>query len=74
LIAEIVANLVARVQAMSVRDLLDEQEWTRLQFAHQPIYDAIAARDPAAARSAMMQHYENLRRSVAEGPSPAGAD
>jgi GntR family transcriptional repressor for pyruvate dehydrogenase complex len=74
LIAEFVASLVARVQAMGVRDLLDEQEWTRLQFAHQPIYDAIAARDPAAARAAMMQHYENLRRSVAEGLSPAGGD
>jgi GntR family transcriptional repressor for pyruvate dehydrogenase complex len=74
LIAEIVASLVARVQAMSVRDLLDEQEWTRLQFAHRPIYDAIAARDPAAARSAIMRHYENLRRSVAEGLDTFAAD
>ncbi|HEY4253053.1 MAG TPA: FCD domain-containing protein [Roseomonas sp.] len=64
LIEEMVAALVARVRAMSVRDLLDAAEWARLQYAHQPIYDAIAARDPAAARQAIVQHYENLRRSV----------
>lgn len=74
LIAEIVASLVARVQAMSVRDLLDEQEWTRLQFAHQPIYDAIAARDPAAARAAIASHYDNLRRSLAQGLDAFGGD
>jgi len=63
-IEEIVATLVARVRSMGVRNLLDEQEWRRLQFAHQPIFDAIAARDPTAARAAIVQHYDNLRRSV----------
>lgn len=74
LIEEMVASLVARVRAMGVRDLLDEEEWTKLQYAHQPIYDAIVARDPRAARAAIVQHYENLRHSVreAEGEAPPG--
>jgi GntR family transcriptional repressor for pyruvate dehydrogenase complex len=73
LIEEMVANLVERVCAMGVRDLLDAEEWARLQFAHQPIYDAIVARNPARARAAIVQHYDNLRRSVqAEGELPAG--
>jgi DNA-binding FadR family transcriptional regulator len=51
---------------MGVRNLLDEAQWQRLQFAHQPIYDAILHRDPAAARAAIGKHYDNLRRSVEE--------
>ena len=65
-IEEIVATLVARVRGMGVRNLLDEAEWRRLQFAHQPIYDAIQRRDPTAARAAIGKHYDNLRRSVEE--------
>ncbi|PZW41895.1 GntR family transcriptional regulator [Humitalea rosea] len=61
LLEDMVADLLARSQATGFRALLELEDLAALQPEHHPIFDAIAAHDPAAARAAMRRHFEGLR-------------
>ena len=64
LIEEMVNGLVARSNEIGFRELLPVEDFAKLLLIHQPIYDAIAARDPQRARKAMTAHFNALRRSI----------
>jgi GntR family transcriptional repressor for pyruvate dehydrogenase complex len=66
LIEETVNRLVARGDELGFRELMDVEDFAKLMLIHQPIYDAIAARDPIRARAAMIEHFKELRRSIGE--------
>lgn len=61
---EIIGNLVARMSEIGFRDMLGVEDFKPLLGIHQPIYQAIAARDPKAARLAMIRHYDELRKTL----------
>lgn len=61
---EIIGNLVARMSEIGFRDMLGVEDFKPLLGIHQPIYEAIAARDPKAARVAMIRHYDELRKTL----------
>lgn len=67
---ELVADLVSRSQAEGFRHLLEAEDWSALQAGHRPIFDAIDACDPEAARHSMVQHFAALRRKLSEGAAP----
>jgi len=67
---EIVADLLLRSGAEGFRHLVRAEDWTALQAGHRPVLDAIAARDPEAAREAMVRHFGALRRSLGEDGAP----
>lgn len=64
-LVETTGSLVARMSEIGFRDLLGVEDFKPLLGIHQPIYDAIAARDPRAARKAMARHFDELRKTVA---------
>lgn len=64
LIEEMVVRLVMRSNEIGFKEFLDVEDFANLLLIHQPIYDAIAARNPAAARQAMADHFAELRHSV----------
>lgn len=47
-----------------------EQRLAKVQAEHERIYEAIRARDPAAAYSAMREHIESARRRIFDGGAP----
>lgn len=63
----IVRDLIARFREIGFKHLLDPNRWDELQGDHRPILSAIAARDPSGARTAMAEHFAQLRRALAEG-------
>jgi len=64
LIEEMVIGLVARCNELGFRELLDVEDFANLLKIHQPIFDAIAGRDPLGARAAMIAHFNELRKTV----------
>jgi GntR family transcriptional repressor for pyruvate dehydrogenase complex len=64
LIEEIVSDLLSHSGRVGFKELLDVSDWAKLQASHQPIYDAIARRDPSGARKAMIMHFKSLRQST----------
>ncbi|MBP0495688.1 FadR/GntR family transcriptional regulator [Pararoseomonas indoligenes] len=61
---ELIGDLISRSQAEGFRHLLEVEDWSALQAGHRPILDAIAARDPEAARRSMAEHFAALRRRL----------
>ncbi|WP_426955824.1 FadR/GntR family transcriptional regulator [Muricoccus radiodurans] len=72
LLEEMAADLLSRSQATGFRHLLEVEDWAALQPEHQPILDAIAARDGEAARRAMVRHFDGLRRSLGAATGDEG--
>ena len=66
LIEEMMNSLVARCNEIGFREMLDVDDFAKLLRIHQPIFDAIVARDPQAARTAMIGHFNELRRTIGE--------
>jgi GntR family transcriptional repressor for pyruvate dehydrogenase complex len=64
LIEEIVAALLSRSNQIGYKESLDDRDWRDLQGRHQLIFDAILARDPEAARRAVVNHFDLMRRSL----------
>jgi len=63
-ILDIISNLVSRMSDIGFRDMLGVEDFKPLLGIHQPIFHAIAARDPQKARAAMRRHFATLRRTV----------
>jgi GntR family transcriptional regulator, transcriptional repressor for pyruvate dehydrogenase complex len=66
LIEEMMNSLVARCNEIGFREMLDVEDFAKLLRIHQPIFDAIVARDSQAARTAMIGHFNELRRTIGE--------
>jgi GntR family transcriptional regulator, transcriptional repressor for pyruvate dehydrogenase complex len=62
---ETIGHLVGRMSEIGFRDMLGVEDFEPLLGIHQPIYEAIAAHDPWAARRAMARHFDELRKTVA---------
>ena len=61
---QVILDLLGRFHETGFTDLPGPEDWTGLQADHQPVYDAIAAGDPGAAKNAMAAHFESLRRGL----------
>jgi GntR family transcriptional repressor for pyruvate dehydrogenase complex len=61
---DLVVDLLRRSSELGFKELTETDDWAELQPAHQPIYDAIRARNPVAARKAMAAHFKGLRKSL----------
>lgn len=61
---QVIVELLGRFHETGFRDLPSLDDWTGLQADHQPVYDAIAAGDPGAARNAMAAHFERVRERL----------
>lgn len=62
---ELIADLLVQSNQIGFREVLEEDDIADLDGRHQGIFDAIEARDPAAARLAMVSHFDRMRRSRA---------
>jgi GntR family transcriptional repressor for pyruvate dehydrogenase complex len=69
LIEEMVVRLVARSNEIGFKEFMDVEDFANLLLIHQPIFDAIAHRKPAAARRAMAEHFAELRRRIEVRPA-----
>lgn len=65
---EALRALIDKARDLNLKGLLPLQDWRTLQDDHQPIADAIAARDADAAVAAMQRHFEELRNSIKDQP------
>lgn len=63
-IQEMSAALMTRSSAIGFKEALEKKDWPELEGRHEPIYDAIAAGDPAAAQAAVVSHFEAMRRTI----------
>lgn len=61
---EMAETLVQKNRQVGFKHLVGVANWAALQGEHRPIYEAIRARDPAAARAAMARHFDNLRARI----------
>ncbi|NQU59930.1 MAG: FadR family transcriptional regulator [Rhodospirillales bacterium] len=66
LLEQIILDLLGRFHETGFEDLSADDDWGGLQSDHQPIYDAIAAGDRAAAEKAMATHFHSLRKRLEE--------
>lgn len=64
LIEDMVVRLVARSSEIGFQEFLDVEDFANLLLIHEPIYNAIAERNPAGARQAMIDHFAELRRRI----------
>jgi GntR family transcriptional repressor for pyruvate dehydrogenase complex len=64
LIEEMVVRLVARSNDIGFKEFLEVEDFARLLLIHQPIYEAIADRNPKGARRALERHFAELRKSI----------
>jgi len=64
LIEEMMIRLVSRSTEIGFKEFLEVEDFAELLQIHQPIFEAIAARDPDGARRAMLAHFTALRRSI----------
>jgi GntR family transcriptional repressor for pyruvate dehydrogenase complex len=65
IIEEMISALLTRSNEIGFREALDDQEKLDLDGRHEQIYKAIAARNPVAARAAVIRHFDRMRRSIA---------
>jgi GntR family transcriptional repressor for pyruvate dehydrogenase complex len=70
-IESVMDDLLRRSDEAGFRALIDIEDWTRLQPAHEAIHEAIAARDPARAREAVAHHFAGLRGCLRPAAVPA---
>jgi GntR family transcriptional repressor for pyruvate dehydrogenase complex len=63
-IIDMIATLIGRSNKIGFRAVMDPAAWEALPSRHMPILEAIAARDPAAARRAVIFHFDGMRESV----------
>ena len=63
-IIDMIATLIGRSNKIGFRTVMDPSGWDALPGRHLPILEAIAARDPAAARRAVIHHFDGMRESV----------
>lgn len=61
-----VRDLIAASREIGFKSLVDAKRWDELQDDHRPIYDALVARNPQAARAAVVEHFAALRAALAE--------
>lgn len=64
IIIDMIATLIGRSNKIGFREVMDPAGWAALPGRHIPILEAIAARDPAAARRAVVLHFDGMRESV----------
>lgn len=57
---QIILDLLGRFHETKFKDLPADDDWQGLPADHQPVYDAIAAGDQAAAEKAMTSHFKKL--------------
>jgi GntR family transcriptional repressor for pyruvate dehydrogenase complex len=63
---ELIGSTLTRSSAIGFKEALDSREWDELDGRHEPIYEAIAARDADAASAAVAAHFSAMRRSIGE--------
>ncbi|MBF9060130.1 FCD domain-containing protein [Rhodobacterales bacterium HKCCSP123] len=66
ILEQIGTDLIRKSGQVGFKHLVGVTNWAALQSFHQPILDAIRARDPAAAVVASKLHFDNLRERVRE--------
>lgn len=66
ILEEIGSDLIRKSGQVGFKHLVGVTNWAALQAFHQPILDAIRARDPVAAVAASKLHFDNLRARVSE--------
>jgi GntR family transcriptional regulator, transcriptional repressor for pyruvate dehydrogenase complex len=64
LIEEMVGLLLSRSNAIRFNESLDKRDWADLQGRHQLIFNAVVAGDPPAARRAVVNHFDAMRRRL----------
>jgi GntR family transcriptional repressor for pyruvate dehydrogenase complex len=64
LIEQMIDGLIARSNAIGFKEALGERDHEDLKGRHRPIFEAIRDRDPEAARRAVMDHFDRMRRNV----------
>ncbi len=74
MLEELIRDLLNRYRQFGVKDLLELNSWASLQREHQPIFDAIAGRNPKAAGKAMAGHFASLRSTLEKPSSPASGN
>jgi GntR family transcriptional repressor for pyruvate dehydrogenase complex len=65
MIEDMVAALLRRSNQIGFKEALEDSDFSDLDGRHQLIFDAIVARDPAAAVAAMRSHFDRMRQSIA---------
>ena len=63
---DLILDLLERFRPLDFKNVLELDDWRVIQQEHEPILDAIVARDPETARRRMVEHFESLRRVVLE--------
>jgi GntR family transcriptional repressor for pyruvate dehydrogenase complex len=63
-IEEMVATLLLQSSRIGFKEALHDRQWPALAGRHRAIFEAIVARDPAAARKAMISHFQRMRGAV----------
>ncbi len=71
LLENLIRDLLSRYREIGVKDLMELNTWASLQKEHQPIFDAIAGRNPEAAGNAMAAHFASLRNTLERRSSNA---
>jgi GntR family transcriptional regulator, transcriptional repressor for pyruvate dehydrogenase complex len=64
LLLEIISGLISRSSQIGFKQALEREDWADLTGRHEPIYEAIVARDAEAARLAMVAHFDAMRRNI----------
>ena len=70
IVEEMVSTLLSQSSQTGFKEAIPDPQWRTLGGRHQAIYDAIAAGDAPAARSAMVNHFRRMRGAV-EALEPA---
>ena len=69
LLENLIRDLLNRYREFGVKNLLELNSWASLQREHQPIFAAIAGRNPEAAANAMAAHFASLRNTLEKSSS-----
>ena len=69
LLENFIRDLLNRYREFGVKNLLELNSWASLQREHQPIFDAIAGRNPESAGQAMAAHFASLRKTLEKSSS-----
>jgi GntR family transcriptional regulator, transcriptional repressor for pyruvate dehydrogenase complex len=62
---ETVSTLLLQSSQFGFKEALHDRQWPALGGRHRAIFEAIVARDPAAARKAMVAHFHRMRGAIA---------
>ncbi|MBT3358803.1 MAG: FadR family transcriptional regulator [Rhodospirillales bacterium] len=66
ILQDMILDLLERFRPLDFKNILDIDDWKLIQQEHEPILDAIRARNPELARQCMVEHFRSLC-SVVQG-------